>query len=723
MCMNTELTEAHKPPPQPCEEQNEDVSAEVPRQFALRFTWVFLLFLAFRWLTLLLLRPGGFIRDWSDFDTFLGFASLSDYGLYPFVHYWLEWPPLMPWVAVGAYQLSSQLPAWTDDPRLWFVLILGSVYVLFEAGNLALIYLISKRLYHTGKRDIPVLRPVWLYAMLFVPLYTMLGFFDAVALFFLLLALYLTLREQLVRSAIAVGVGFMIKIIPLLFLPVAVRQLWNLATDRRAGLRDGVLYVVGVALTLLVLAAPFLLVQPAWLLAMLRSVLGRSSWETVWAVMEGYYGFGAVAGNRLDATENAFAIHAATLPWLLISVVFLLLYALIWMQRADYAQARNVVALTGFTITFFLLYSKGYSPQFLVYLLPFIILLFPNWRGVVYSLLLTLLNVLEQPIYFVLVPDAHQLLLGIVVARWLALGVLTLEFASVIWGATFRRLVSVRRYAPAALSVLVGVGLVAGLPGMAQSYAQRQLREEPAAPLIGYLNTQQAQAQTRWLVLDDHALLRHFKPYLHTAYTIRVAGGANLPPGAPNRALEDALGEATQLWFVTRQVGEASRPALAELGTTLVRYDFVNDYQLVLLTRRGGSAPPPLARLANGINLIGSMVERGADHSVKVTLYWWAVAPPTQSYTVFTHVLDETGSFVAGHDSFPGNGQNPTHTWRRGHVYADSHAITLPSELPGGRYAVVVGMYNYELRRVPAYRSDGSAYQNFAIPIGELNLP
>jgi hypothetical protein len=689
----------------------------------LRFTWVFLLFLTFRWLTLLLLRPGGFIRDWSDFDTFLGFASLSDYGLYPFVHYWLEWPPLMPWVAVGAYQLSSQLPAWTDDARLWFVLILGSVYVLFEAGNLALIYLISKRLYQTERRDIPVLRPVWLYALLFVPLYTMLGFFDAVALFFLLLALYLALREQLVRSAIATGVGFMVKIIPLLFLPIAVRQLWNLAADRRIGLRDGVLYVVSVALTLLVLAAPFLLVQPAWLLAMLRSVLGRSSWETVWAVMEGYYGFGAVAGNRLDATENAFAIHVATLPWWPISLLFFLLYALIWVQRADYAQPRNVVALTGFSVTFFLLYSKGYSPQFLVYLLPFIILLLPNRRGVVYSLLLTTLNVLEQPIYFVLVPDARQLLLGVVVARWLILGVLTLEFAFVIWGAMLQRLAFVRRYAPAALSVLVGIGLVAGLPEMAESYTQRQLREEPAAPLIGYLNTQQAKAQTRWLVLDDHTLLHHFKPYLHAAYTIRVAGGANLPPEAPNRALEETLGEATQLWFVTQQLGEASKPAPPALGMPLVRYDFANNYQLVLLTRRAGNAPPPLARLANGVNLIGGTAEKVAGHFVRVTLYWWAVVPPTQSYTVFTHVLDEAGNFVAGHDSFPGNGQTPTHIWRRGHVYADPHTIMLPSNLTGGRYAVVVGMYDYDLRRVPAYRSDGSAYQNFAIPIGELNLP
>ncbi len=61
------------------------------------FWLVLALFVAFRLLTLFLLRPGGFIRDWSDFDTYLGIAAISDYGLYPFWHYWLEWPPLIPW--------------------------------------------------------------------------------------------------------------------------------------------------------------------------------------------------------------------------------------------------------------------------------------------------------------------------------------------------------------------------------------------------------------------------------------------------------------------------------------------------------------------------------------------------------------------------------------------------------------------------------------------------
>lgn len=716
--METELAESSEPPPLP-PAQSADAAERPP---ILGFGWVLLLFFSFRWLSLLLLRPGGFIRDWSDFDTYLGLASVSDYGLYPFLHYWLEWPPLVPWLAVGAYKLSLLLPAWPDDPRLWFVLILGTVFVLFEAGNLALLYRISARLYGhaaTGQASSPVLRPVWLYALLFVPLYTMLGFFDSIALFFLLLALDCALRERLVRSAVAVGIGFMVKLTPIVFLPVAVRHLWHLAENRATGLRDGALYIVTTALTILALTAPFLLTRPAWLLALARAVVGRSSWETVWAILEGYYGFGVVAGDRLDPAETVFSVHPTTLPWFAIALVFALFYLAMWLPRAEYRQPRRMVALTGLTVALFLLYSKGYSPQFLIYLLPFIVLLFPNRRGVVYSLLLTLLNILEQPVYFVLVPDARQLLVAIVAARWLVLGVLLLEFASVIWDQTLRRLAGVRRYAPAVLSVVVALGLLAAVPAVVRSYGVRLLRQDTAAPLIGYLSTEQARMQANLLVLDDQAMLGRFSPYLGAQYTVRVAGGDNLPDRAPNLALDSALVGADRLWFVANTNG-----APRGLGRLLLDYDFGNGHQLQLLARQGGlAAAPPPSRLANGVNLIGYSAGKVAAGYVQVTLYWYAGAPPGQSYTVFTQLLDADGKFAAGHDGFPANGDAPTHTWQTGRVYADTHVIELPRDLPVGTYQLVAGMYDFNARRVFAGRPDGDGFENFAIPLGDLRLP
>jgi len=763
-----EQSPALESPPPATGTEDESKSSLASTSWHPSFPTLLALFVAFRLLTLLLLRPGGFIRDWSDFDTYLGIAALSDYGLYPFLHYWLEWPPLVPWLAVGAYQLSLLFPPWTDS-RLWFTLILGTVFVLFETGNFVLLYRIAGRV-HTalgGEKMTPsvgeasdranspagtgqqttegkkpenqdalgstqyaarstqyAIRVVVLYALLFVPIYAMLGFFDAIALFFLLLALEFVLQGHLLSSAISIGVGFVVKITPIIFVPVAFRQLWDVAEDWRAGLRDGALYLVTTALTILALLVPFLLIQPTWLWTAARAVAGRSSWETVWAILEGYFGYGVVGGDRLNPVETAFAIHDSTLPWWLITVAFGVLYLFLWTRPADYRQPRNVVALTGLTVTIFLLYSKGYSPQFLVYLLPFVILLLPNARGVTYSLLLTLLNVLEQPVYFVLVPEATWLLAAVVLARWLVVGVLLVEFGWVLWGLKLRWLAPLRRYAPAVLALVIGVGLLVVIPAAGSAYAKRRLSEDPSASLIGYLGTEQAQAESNLLLVSDQDFLRRAKPYLAGEYSVRLAGGDRLYEAAP--AVADLITDSDKVWAVTS--GEAAgrvQSTLNTQGRTLLTYDFGEGGELQLFARRtrGGVSPlPPMARLTSGANLIGYTIERPAWNQLQVTLYWWAARTPNQSYTVFTQVLDSEGNLVAGHDSSPADGTAPTHTWVTGHVYADTHLIELPPGLPPGTYRVVTGMYDFNLRRLIATGPDASIFEDNAVPLEEIEL-
>jgi hypothetical protein len=720
--------------------------------------WLLLaLFVAFRLLTLFLLRPGGFVRDWSDFDTYLGIASLSDYGMYPFLHYWLEWPPLVPWLMVGAYQLSLFFPMWTDG-RLWFVMIMGAIFLLFETGNFVLLYHIARLsaeptadrrpptaadeethveddepvTYHAAYDREPVearstqyaIRVLVIYALLFAPIYALLGFFDAIALFFLLLALDLTLRGRLLGSAVSVGVGFLVKLTPIVFLPVALRRLWAEAEDGRSALRDGALYVVTTALTILIGLLPFLVLNPAWIWAAARATAGRSSWETAWAILEGYFGYGVVGGDRLNPAESGFAVHASSLPWWLITLVFGLLYLLLWTRPADYRRPRNVVALTGLTVTFFLLYSKGYSPQFLVYLLPFILLLFPNARGVAYGLLLTLLNVLEQPVYFVLVPEATWLLRAVVLARWLVLGALLVEFSLVMWGPWLPRLAFVRRYAPAALAILAGLGLITATPFLGRAYAERRLGEDPAGSLVGYLSTEQAQAETDVLLVTEQEMLRRVSPYLAGAYDVRLAGGDDLYPAAPSVA--DLTAGVDKVWLVASgEPGGRVASALEAQGRSLLVHNFGEGGDLQLFSsQEAGAAPlPPVARLSNGVNLIGYTLRRLNGSDLAVSLYWLASGPPPQSYTVFTQVLDGEGQLVAGHDSFPANGEMPTETWTVGRVYPDTHVIKLPDGLAAGTYQVVAGMYDFNMNRIVATGANAERFPDRAVPLGQIPLP
>jgi hypothetical protein len=242
------------------------------------------------------------------------------------------------------------------------------------------------------------------------------------------------------------------------------------------------------------------------------------------------------------------------------------------------------------------------------------------------------------------------------------------------------------------------------------------------APLIGYLDTEQARAETSVLLVTDQDFLRQVKPYLGNDYDVRLAGGDRLYAAAPTVA--GLIADADKVW-VTASGDAAGRVerALNAQGRSLLAYDFGEGVRLELFASLGRAVPlPPVARLTSGANLIGYRVERPARGQVRVTLYWWAAGVPAQSYTVFTHVLDAEGEFVAGHDSFPANGDAPTHTWVTGRVYADMHLIELPDGLPPGTYQVVAGMYDFNLNRLVATDADGFVLRGNAVPLGEIKL-
>jgi hypothetical protein len=99
-----------------------------------------------------------------------------------------------------------------------------------------------------------------------------------------------------------------------------------------------------------------------------------------------------------------------------------------------------------------------------------------------------------------------------------------------------------------------------------------------------------------------------------------------------------------------------------------------------------------VARLV-GYDMDGSAaVARGA--SFPLTLYWQAQAPSDRAYTVFVHLLDETGTIRGYGDSEPGGGAFPTPGWLAGEYLADGHTVTVAADAPGGKYRVALGFYD-----------------------------
>jgi hypothetical protein len=123
-------------------------------------------------------------------------------------------------------------------------------------------------------------------------------------------------------------------------------------------------------------------------------------------------------------------------------------------------------------------------------------------------------------------------------------------------------------------------------------------------------------------------------------------------------------------------------------------------------------------KLADGVTLRGYDIEPAsatAGETLTVTLQWKARTAPSEDYQVFVHLLGNGPEPVVQGDGPPLMGDYPTSLWAPGETISDPHPIALPSDLPGGRYRFLVGMYNLgTMERLP--RSDGNG-TSIEIPV------
>lgn len=121
------------------------------------------------------------------------------------------------------------------------------------------------------------------------------------------------------------------------------------------------------------------------------------------------------------------------------------------------------------------------------------------------------------------------------------------------------------------------------------------------------------------------------------------------------------------------------------------------DHRLVPHLCDAAADPPvhPGARFGGLIELQAAQLTREVERHrlLLVSLRWRALAAPDQDYTVFVHLADASGRPLAQHDGPPAAGTRPTSGWRPGDEVLDRHPVWLPSDLPAGRYRVLVGLY------------------------------
>jgi hypothetical protein len=399
-----------------------------------------------------------FSPQYSEFAHFhYPFAALSDWGLYPFVHYWLEYPPLFPWVSVGVYRILGWVWATNTPEHLRaFVVALQCLMALVDVVNALLIYRLAAR---TGRAEQASLAAL-AFCLSFLTGFVGAGFFDGLVLLFVLLGVYGLAEGRPVLGGIALGLGVITKIMPIALIPVG----WKFGSGKPVAVAR---FLAAAAIVVALVWGSFALVSPDLAVMPIRANGVRPPWETVWAVAEGQFQFGYLGPERLGETRtedhalarivsgvlipgagqsaqftrerliSRFSTDLSAFPrarfprfYLACGLLVLGLFVATW-RHVDPARPDRLVSYAFFLFMLFLLYSKGWSPQFAVFPVAFLLIEFPSVSGVWAALALVTLNFLEMPVwaYYVrLQPEGPAVLTGIVLARTTFLGVLTWKF-------------------------------------------------------------------------------------------------------------------------------------------------------------------------------------------------------------------------------------------------------------------------------------------------------
>ena len=367
--------------------------------------WLILsLFIGFR-LMILMAWPVETLTRYGDYQYYYNLAALSDMGRLPFLHYWSEHLPIFPFLSVALYQLSGGV-------FKNYALLLSLSMLVFETGSLVLLYRMASEIRDRSQAT-------WVsgaYVALFTPVFIWLGTFEAMTAFLVLLTLFALHRGQSWLSGIAIGLGAVTKVLPLLLLATV----W-----RTRGWRAAVVSGLLALLVCLVVLGPLLILSPDYTLASLQSQGSKSSWQTVWALLDGNTAntgiFGPVA-DHFDPVKARTQLHnPSRVPAWLTLMPFALL-GLFMFTRPVLRPAHDPFIFAALTFTIFFLWAKGWSPQWQIFLIPLLLLSLPVQRAVLFVLVLGFINLLEWPI--LLSRGLTELLPLTIVARTIVLALL-----------------------------------------------------------------------------------------------------------------------------------------------------------------------------------------------------------------------------------------------------------------------------------------------------------
>jgi hypothetical protein len=333
-------------------------------------------FLFARMLTVVTLPIDG-LRGYGDFTHFFQLASLPGW---PFLNYWVEFPPIFPFLSAILYRLASGQEHVYD-----YLLII--LLTLADAGSLYFFYRIADRI----QDEITGFRRVFIYLLLLSVLAYGWWYFDPIAVFTLLCGMSLILDSRDKLAGAALGIGLLVKLFPIL----ALVGLWKSRSWRK------ILLIIAIPFSIGLIIYGVLWVKSAnFTAASLQSQWSKGSWETVWALIDGNYRTGnfgpeleRLNAGMATATRENLAVIPGWIPFLLFGAI-----GVACLLKINPKNDLQKISIIGFAWSLFLLASPGWSPQWILYIIPLILLTFPERLAYILGALIVLINLLEWPI-------------------------------------------------------------------------------------------------------------------------------------------------------------------------------------------------------------------------------------------------------------------------------------------------------------------------------------
>ncbi len=327
-------------------------------------------------LILLIALPLEGLRGFGDFVHFYQLAGMG----WPFIDFWVEFPPIFPFISRVLYLLAGGREHIYD-----YLLII--ILTLAQAGSLWTFMCLAEKVCPANEAQ----QNAWIYFVLTLCLPYGWWYFDPLVVLAILVGLLWVFEGEEARAGIAIALGTLTKFFPALALPMVWR--WSSWKSAR------IVIFISLGATLAVYAGLYV-ASPAHTLASIRSQAAKGSWETVWALVDGNFNtgnFGPEAERYDPSTAQLPRGNPARLPTWLTLIPFAALGGwLFWQVRLK--SERAAIAFLGVTWCLFLIWSPGYSPQWVLYLLPIILLTLPGRQAWLFAIILTLVNVLEWPV-------------------------------------------------------------------------------------------------------------------------------------------------------------------------------------------------------------------------------------------------------------------------------------------------------------------------------------